>query len=110
MSIKETVFDILRGGFLVDENSFKNWRFILFIVSLLLSMIWSAHSVEQKVIEHAMLSRQMKELRSEFLDTKAIAMKMKLESNIKSASKKIGLLPSVHPPQIIRATRETNAK
>lgn len=106
MSIKETFFHILRGRFLVDENSFKNWRFILFIVSLLLLMIWSAHSVESKVMKHALLSKEIKELRSKFLDTKAMAMKLKLESNIKKESKKLGLLPSEHPPQIIRVTNQ----
>ena len=69
-------------------------------------MIWSAHSLESKVMKHAVLSKEIKELRAKFLDTKAMAMKLKLESNIKKASKKLGLLSSEHPPQIIRVTHQ----
>ena len=42
--VKKSIYDVLKGGFLIDESSFKNWRMMFFIVALLLIMISSAHS------------------------------------------------------------------
>ena len=47
------VYDLLRGSFLTDDASLKNWRIILFVVSLFLMMIWSAHSVQAKAVKEA---------------------------------------------------------
>ena len=61
--VKKNIYDILRGSFLTDESAFKNWRIIIFIVALLLSMITSAHNADKKVIEIAELNKK-KEMRS----------------------------------------------
>ena len=101
---KKSIYDILRGNFLVSDDSFKNWRFILFIVGLMLLMIASSHSSDKKVMRIAKLNKQIKELRSEFLDTRSISMKLKLESTIKNKVLILGLKPSQNPPQVIRVT------
>ena len=102
--IKSTIFNFLKGKFLVSEDSFKNWRFMFFIVGLMLVMIASSHNSDKKVMEIASKNKKNKELRAEFLDTRANAMKMKLESAIKIKVVDLGLVPSSEPPQLIKVT------
>lgn len=101
---KKNIYEILRGNFLVKDDSFKNWRFILFIVGLMLLMIASSHSSDKKVMKIAQLNKKIKELRAEFVDTRSIAMKLKLESTIRDKVLELGLKPSQKPPQVIRVT------
>jgi len=105
--VKNSIYNVLKGKFLVSEDSFKNWRFIIFIVILMLMMIGSAHSIDKKVMEIADLNKEIKELRAEFLDTRSISMKMRLESTIRKKVKEEGIVPSENPPQVISVTRET---
>ena len=102
--IKSSIYNLLKGKFLVSEDSFKNWRFILFIVGLLLLMIASSHSSDKKVMEIAKLNYEIKELRAEFLDMRSISMKMKLESTIRRKVEDLGIRPSEKPPQVIKVT------
>ena len=76
----------------------------MFIVVLMLLMISSAHSSDKKVMTIAKLNKEIKELRAEFVDTRSISMKMKLESSIKNKVIEIGLKSSENPPQVIRVT------
>ncbi|HCE55068.1 MAG: FtsL-like putative cell division protein [Lutibacter sp.] len=102
--ISNSVYDLLKGKFLIQEDSFKNWRFIFFIVALVLLMIASGHSSDKKVMEIAQLNKDIKELRAEFVDTRSISMKMKLESTIRNKVGAFGLKPSENPPQVIKVT------
>ena len=102
--ISNSVYDLLKGKFLIQEDSFKNWRFIFFIVALVLLMIASGHSSDKKVMEIAQLNKEIKELRAEFVDTRSISMKMKLESTIRKKVVNYGLKPSDNPPQVIEVT------
>lgn len=102
--IKKSIYDVLKGSFLISEDSFKNWRFILFIVVLMLLMIASSHNSDKKVMEIAELNNEIKELRAEFLDSRSISMKMRLESTIRKKVGELGLLPSENPPYVIRVT------
>ncbi|MFK5957659.1 MAG: FtsL-like putative cell division protein [Lutibacter sp.] len=105
---KKSIYDILKGNFLVSDNSFKNWRFILFIVLLMLLMIASSHSSDKQVMEIAKINKKNKELQSEFVDTRSIAMKLKLESTIKNKVLELELKPSENPPQVIKVTSKNN--
>jgi len=107
--IKKSIYDLLKGNFLVSEDSFKNWRFILFIVGLMLLMIASSHSIDKKVMEIARLNKEIKELRAEFVDTRSTSMGLKLESTIRKKVLKLELKPSENPPKVIRVTsKKTN--
>jgi len=100
------VYDLLRGSFLTDESSLKNWRIILFVVVLLLLMIWSAHEVQAKAIKVAELKKEKKELRAEYIDTSTILMRMRLESSVRKKVVKMGLAPAKKPPQKIKVTHK----
>ena len=101
-AIKSNIFNLLKGDFLVNKDSFKNWRFILFVVALLLLMIASAHSSDKKVMEIAKLTNEIKELRAEFLDKRSISMGMRLESTVRKKVIDLGIKPSEQPPQVIK--------
>ena len=88
LKVKKSLYELLKGGFLIDESSFKNWRMMFFIVALLLIMISSAHSTDKKVIEISKLNKQKRELRAEYIDTQTTLMRMKMESSIRQKAKK----------------------
>lgn len=99
--VKTSIYNLLKGQFLVSENALHNWRFIIFIVVLMLLMIGSSHSIDKKVMEIAALNKELKELKAEFVDARSIAMTMRLESTVRKKVRDFGLKPSEVPPQVI---------
>lgn len=96
--MKETLYDILKGKFLVSNDAFNNWRFILFCTLLAIIMIGSSHSAERKVHEIAKLNDEVRELRSEFVDRRSSLMRIKMESTISRRMAGRGIKPSEVPP------------
>ena len=102
--MKKSFYNVVKGKFLVSDDAFRNWRFIIFLSFLALIMIASSHSADKKVHKIAELSNDVKELKSEYVDIRMKLMQTKLESRIIKAMAARGLRPSVTPPQIIRIT------
>ncbi|SEQ04291.1 hypothetical protein SAMN05421824_1006 [Hyunsoonleella jejuensis] len=100
--MKKNIYNILKGTFLVSDDSFKNWRIIIFISVLALIMIASSHSADEKVHEIARLENEVKEMRSAFVDGRSRLMKLKMESAVVAKMKEKGLMPSVIPPKKIK--------
>ena len=99
--MKRSIYSILKGTFLVNDDSFKNWRFIIFISVLALIMIASSHSADKKVYEIARLNNEVKEMRSAFVDGRSKLMQLKMESSIAQKMREKGLSQSVIPPKKI---------
>jgi len=87
---------------LVSDDSFKNWRIILFVSLLAIIMIASSHSADKKVHEIARLKDEVKEMRSAFVDGRSRLMRLKMESAVALKMKEKGLAPAVVPPQKIK--------
>lgn len=104
--IKKGIYDILKGKFLINEDAFKNWRFILFAALLALVMIASSHSAEKKVHKIARLSAEVKELRSEYIDLHKTLMVLKMESQIAKHMVYREVFPSKTPPKKIKVKKE----
>ena len=104
--MKQSIYGILKGKFLVSDDSFKNWRIIIFISVLAIIMIASSHSADKKVHDIARLNNEVKELRSAFVDGRSKLMRLKMESAIvnKMAEKEIFI--SENPPQKIKVTSQ----
>ncbi len=100
--MKKNIYNILKGTFLVSDDSFKNWRIIIFISVLAIIMIASSHSADEKVHEIARLENEVKEMRSAFVDGRSRLMKLKMESAVVAKMKEKGLAPSVIPPKKIK--------
>ena len=96
--MKNKLFNIMRGSFLVDEKSTSNWIYIFLFLILSLVMISSSHSVDQKVYKIASLNEEIKSLRSEFVDTRTRLMIYKMESSVKNRLFEQGIKSSKTPP------------
>jgi hypothetical protein len=105
--MKKSIYSILRGKFLISDDSFKNWRVIIFISTLAIVMIASSHSADKKVHEIARLTNEVKELRSSFVDGRSKLMRLKMESTIirKVAAKDIRI-SEIPPTKIIVKAKE----
>ena len=100
--MKKSINSVLRGKFLISDDSFKNWRLILFLSFLAIIMIASSHSADRKVHEIARLNEEVKELRSAFVEGRSKLMKLKMESSIIRKLADKGLSPSDIPPKKIK--------
>ena len=99
--MKKNFYNIIKGRFLVSDDAFKNWRFIIFLSFLALMMIASSHQADKKVHEIARLNNEVKELKSEYVDVRMQLMQSKMESKIIRAMERRGIFPSETPPQKI---------
>jgi len=102
--MKKNIYNILKGKFLISDDAFKNWRFIIFLSALALVMIASSHRADKKVHRIAQLNNEVKEVKSEYVDVRMILMQAKMESKIITTMAKRGLSPSETPPQKIIIT------
>jgi len=100
--MKKNIYDILKGKFLISDDSFKNWRVIIFISFLAIVMIASSHSADKKVHEIAQLNNEVKEWRSAFVEGRSKLMRLKMESSIMKKVTQKELKPSTIPPKKIR--------
>ena len=105
--VKQTLYNVLKGKFLVDEDAKKNWGFIIFLTCLALLMITSSHQIDRKVQSIATLNKEKRRLYSQFVATRSDLMKLKMESSISKRLADNGLFVSQTPPQKIKV-RITN--
>jgi hypothetical protein len=96
--MKNKMYNILKGTFLVSDGAFKNWRLIFFFLALAIVMIASSHTTDRKVHNIARLNEQVKELRSCYVETRALLMEFKMESVIKKRLASKEIKASFNPP------------
>ncbi|WP_445385647.1 FtsL-like putative cell division protein [Robiginitalea sp. IMCC44478] len=99
--MKKGLVAILKGTFLVSGDATRNWMLIVFFSLLATVMIASSHAADRKVHQIAALSEEVKQLRSEFVEIRSQAQRLKLESAIREAVAQAGLLPAETPPRKI---------
>ncbi|MEW7277156.1 FtsL-like putative cell division protein [Aquimarina sp. 2201CG1-2-11] len=99
--MKQTVYDIVKGKFLIADDAMKNWRMLLFLSFLAIIMIASSHNAESKVHEIAKLNNEVRELRTQFVDGKTELMRLKMESSIIKKMTRKGLKRPANPPRKI---------
>ncbi len=104
--MKQSLYGILKGKFLISDDSFKNWRIIIFISLLAIIMIASSHSADQKVHDIARLNNEVKEWRSAFVDGRSKLMRLKMESALVKKMSEKGIAPSVIPPKKIKVASQ----
>ncbi|PNW27585.1 FtsL-like putative cell division protein [Formosa algae] len=100
--MRKGAYSLLKGTFLVSDDSFKNWRIIVFVSFLAFIMIASSHSADRKVHEIARLGDEVKELQSAFVDGRSRLVRVKMESSIVKKMLNKGLVPSEIPPRKIK--------
>ena len=108
--MKDGFYNIIKGKFLVSEDSLKNWRFIVFLSLLALVMIGSSHTADKKVHQISRLNAEVKELKSEYVDIRMRLMQSRMESRIIAAMESRELQPSSTPPKRIRIVEKKETK
>lgn len=98
------MYNILKAKFLINDDAAKNWQFIIFLIVLALLMIANSHNYEQKTYRITELDKEVKELRSEFVDRRSELMKLKMESTISQKMEPKGIFPSSVPPKKIKVS------
>ncbi|MDY8136475.1 FtsL-like putative cell division protein [Aquimarina sp. 2201CG5-10] len=99
--MKQTIYDILKGKFLIADDAMKNWRMLLFLSFLAIIMIASSHNAESKVHEIAKLNNEVRELRTQFVDGRTELMQLKMESSVIEKMTKKGIKQPTKPPKKI---------
>ncbi|WP_304197909.1 FtsL-like putative cell division protein [Flavobacterium alvei] len=103
--MKNGVYSILKAKFLIEDDSMKNWRFIIFLIVLAIIMIANTQRFEQKIFKIAELNNKVKELRSEFVDRRSELMKLKMESTVSAKVAEKQIFPSTVPPTKIKVKK-----
>lgn len=79
---KVSIKDILKGKFLVEEDSFRHWRFLFFLAVLAFLSISSSHWADKKVVRIRKLQKEVSELKSEYADIHKDLMQSQMESHV----------------------------
>lgn len=98
----------MKGTFLVNDGAYKKWRLIIFFSVLALIMIASSHSADSKVHNIARLHEEVKAFRSQYVETRAKVMGLKMESVVRDRLHEKGIMPSETPPVKIVITSNSN--
>ncbi|KRO88331.1 MAG: FtsL-like putative cell division protein [Bacteroidetes bacterium] len=93
--------NILLGTFLVEEGSGKNFKFVIFLFLLCFVMIYSSHSVDEKIIIISDVKSEVSVLQSQFIENRKKVMKLKMESNVATIMKVRKIKSSTNPPKKI---------
>lgn len=104
--MKERLLNLLKGKFLVSDESPKNWRFILFLAVLAVVLIASSHRADRMAFRVAILNDDIKKLKGEYASIRTELQKMKFESNVVAKVKSGGVKPSENPPKKIRVLKD----
>ncbi len=89
---------LLNIQFLIKDDALRNWRILLFVSFLALVIIASGHSADKKIFEIAQLNSEIKEIKSEFVETRAQLMRLKMETRITKKLANKGVGPANTPP------------
>lgn len=84
--------------FLIKDDALRNWRILLFVSFLAIVIIASGHSADRKIFEIAQLNSDIKEIKSEFVETRAQLMRLKMETRITKKLAEKGIGPAGTPP------------
>ena len=89
---------LLKMEFLINDDSFRNWRMIIYLSILALTMIASGHSADRKIFKIAQLNDKLKMLKSEFIEQRTDLMNLKMETKITKELQPMGIGPAKTPP------------
>lgn len=97
---------LLKMEFLINDEAFRNWRMIIYLSILALTMIASGHSADRKIFKIAQLNDKLKMLKSEFIEQRTDLMNLKMETKITKELQPMGIGPAKTPPIKIIIARD----
>lgn len=94
----KNIISLLNIEFLLNRDSIKNWRILLFISILAMISIASGHSADKKIYHIANLNNDLKRVKSKFVENKSQLMFLKLETSVSKKLLSVGVGPSKEQP------------
>jgi hypothetical protein len=101
MAKESSIYSLLKAKFLIDDDALKTWKFIIYLFSLAMLMVYFNHNYDEKNYRITSLTNEVKELRSKFVDTRSELMKLKMESTVSKKMETRQIVPSTVPPKKI---------
>ncbi len=92
------IWKIIKAEYLTNENARSNWGFIVMLVVMAVVIINLSHSADNKVREIVSLKKEIKALRSEYVELKANVMQKKMASKVSKQLKEKGFVFPDKPP------------
>ncbi|MBL4657770.1 MAG: hypothetical protein JKX73_07195 [Flavobacteriales bacterium] len=105
-SIARGFLSILNGDFLTRDNALGRLPFIFFVTLLIIGYIGNTHYAESMVRETDKVSKELKELRSEYITTKFELMFNSRQSEVAKSVADMGLEEPIVPPMKISVDDE----
>ena len=96
-----SLFSILKGEFIADQNNQKYAPFLLMLVGLILINISISFRAERLLKESISLEKEVADLRLVYITTKSDLMSMYRRSVVEDLVRNTGLKTSLTPPIII---------
>lgn len=111
-SFKKSIAEVVTGNFLGKESSIRQAPFILFLTGIGLVYIANTYFAERKVREISAISRELKELRAEYITGKSQLMFITRQSEIALMAEEMGVpvKPSLTAPGKIIMVKEEQKK
>jgi len=101
-----SIWSIIKADYLTNENATKNWLFILMLVVMGLSIINLSHLADAKVKKIVKLNKEVKALRSEYVELKAKVIKRKMATDVIQRLQSQGFILSKKQPVKIKVETE----
>ena len=76
------IWSIIKAEYLINENAAKNWLFLIMLLVMGVSIINLSHQADAKVKKIVRLNKEVKALRSEYVELKTKVIKKKMASRV----------------------------
>lgn len=93
-------------NYVSSEAVLSNFPFLLFLVGLTMLYIWNIHFAERTVRSIHRTERQLKEMKWEYMSTKAELMYKSKQSQVAKMVAPLGLQELTTPPKVLKAKIE----
>ncbi len=100
-SITRRFVSILNGDFLTRDNALGRLPYLFFLAFLMVGYIGNSHYAESTIREIDNRTKELKELRSEYITTKFELMFKSRQSEVAKAVAHMGLEEPITPPMKI---------
>jgi hypothetical protein len=101
LNIAKLLTNIFNGTFLTSERSVKQWPFVVFLAIIGMFYIANSYVAEKKVRKIEQLSKELKDLHSQYITSKAEIMFYTKQSEIAKLSEKYGMIETKEAPHKI---------
>lgn len=98
---KISIKDILKGKFLVEDGSFKNWKVVIYLVILSFISIISSHWADRKVVQIRRLQTEVSNLKSEYAYVHKQLMQNQMRSHVEEVVAKDSIFNADEQPYIL---------